>query len=272
MDNRPVGIFDSGLGGLTAMSALRALMPAEKIIYFGDTARCPYGTKSPEELRRFASGNLELLSSLGAKAVIAACGTVSANAPEVLSSFRIPVVNVIDPVVRAAANIGNASSGPVAVIATKASIGNGAFQRKLRSSGSGREVVAVPCQDFVALCESGHISPEDVLLQQKVREYLEPVKSSGASELILGCTHFGIISEAITAYLGEGVRLLSASEYAAEEMKHLLESSGSAAELPDNGGNIGETLYYTSGDTEEFEKLAKRILNTEIKAVHISAE
>ncbi|MDO5444717.1 MAG: glutamate racemase [Eubacteriales bacterium] len=272
MDNRPIGIFDSGLGGLTAMSALRELMPAETILYFGDTSRCPYGTKTREELRRFASGNLELLASMGAKAVIAACGTVSANAPEILSSFRIPVVNVIDPVVRAVAENKEAASGPVAVIATKASIGNGAFQRKLQSACSGREVVAVPCQDFVALCESGHISPDDVLLREKVREYLEPVKASGASEMILGCTHFGIISEAITAYLGDDVRLLSASEFAAREMKNLLEASGSAAEQSDAGGHTGEIRYYTSGDTLEFEMLAERILNTEIKAVHISAE
>lgn len=272
MDNRPVGIFDSGLGGLTALSALRRIMPAENIIYFGDTSRCPYGTKTREELCRFASGNLELLASMGAKAVIAACGTVSANAPEILSSFRIPVVNVIDPVVRVVSGKENAELPPVAVIATQASIRNGAFQKKLIAACGCRDVLAVPCQDFVALCESGHISPEDALLQEKVREYLEPVKTAGASDLILGCTHFGIIAEAITAYLGNGVRLLSASEYAASEMKALLETSGNAAALSGGSGEEGEILYYTSGDTREFERLAKRILNSEIKAVQISAE
>ena len=262
MDNRAIGIFDSGLGGLTALSALRNLLPGENIIYFGDTARCPYGTRSREELFRFAGENLEFLASKGVKAVIAACGTVSANAPDVLHSFRLPVVNVIDPVVERIGALQEES--PVAVIATDASIRNGAFQRKLTESCPGREILAIPCQNFVHLCETGHIFPDDPLLIKTVEEYLHPVREAGASALILGCTHFGIISSAISAYLGEKVRLFSASECAAAAMKKILEEKELTADSPQ-----GTVVYYTSGSAEEFEKLAGVILNTKIKAVHI---
>ena len=265
MDNRPIGVFDSGLGGLTAVSALRKLMPGENIIYFADTARCPYGTRSRDQLRSFASDNLELLASFGVKAILAACGTLSANAGDLLAGFRLPVVNVLDPAVRELCRTeGNA---PLSVIATDASIQSGVFQRKIRELCPEREIVAVPCQDFVALCEKGKIHPEDEDLKKTVEKYLKPVKDSGAAAMILGCTHFGLISEAISDYLGKEIQLLSASDCAAQEMQNLLSERGLRSD-----NTAGNVEYHTSGEVQVFERLAGQILNIEVKAVRTSAQ
>ena len=204
MDIRPVGIFDSGLGGLTALSALRELMPEENIVYFADTARNPYGTRAPEQLRRMAGENLAFLAGFGVKAVIAACGTMSTNATDVLHASKIPVVNVLEPSVAAMAAV--QGDAPLAVIATDASIRSGGYTRALQRSCPGREVAALACQEFVHLCETGHTAPDDPLVQEAVARCLAPLKAVKPAALLLGCTHFGLMAEAIRSELGDDVR------------------------------------------------------------------
>ena len=262
MDKRPIGIFDSGLGGLTAVLAVRELMPEENIIYFADTARNPYGTRPVDELQRMAGENLHFLKQFGVKAIIAACGTMSANAGDVLRACDVPVVNVLSPAVAEMGRIGG--EAPLAIAATEASIRSGAFTKRLGALCPGREVIGVACQDFVKLCESGHTAPGDPLLQEAVERYLHPVKAAGAAAMLLGCTHFGIISEAITAYLGAETVLVSASHCAAQALKtHLAD-----AQL---AGGDGQECFYTSGSTQEFEKLAEGILGYRVHALHGTA-
>ena len=195
MDNRPIGIFDSGLGGLTAVMALRRLMPEENIVYFADSARVPYGEKSREELLVMARQDLDLLASFSAKAIIAACGTVSSNAPHILEGYPLPVCGVLNPGIEAMARV--PGRAPLGIIATAASIKAGAFRRALTEKAPGRQIIDLPCPDFVPLIESGHTSPQDPALRRAVEEALAPVKAAGAGALLLGCAHDGWGSAAI---------------------------------------------------------------------------
>ena len=258
MDNRPVGFFDSGLGGLTAVSAFRARLPEENIIYFGDTARNPYGTRSVAELRIMAEENLRFLRRFSVKAVIVACGTMSANVPEVFSAWEVPVFDVLRPSVRAMAAV--SGKAPLAVIATEASIRSGAFASALQHACPGREVLSVACQEFVSLCETGHTAPEDPALRSSVEKLLSPMKEAGPDALLLGCTHFGLIAPAIQAFLGPGTALVSASAFAADAMQEYLIRH-------EMTGGSGCESYYTSGDLAEFEKLAGRFLGRPITAL-----
>lgn len=255
MDNRAIGLFDSGLGGLTALSELQRLMPTENIIYFADTGRVPYGSKTPEQLHIMAGQDLEFLASMGVKAIIAACGTVSSTAADVLEGFRLPVFGVLKPSVERACALGG--NAPIGVIATAASIKSGAYERSIKAISPEREVISVPCPDFVTLIESGHRDKNDPLVMAAVEKYLAPVKAAHASVLILGCTHYGLIAPALREYLGEDIILVSASGCAAAAMKQFLEENGLC------GGN-GEECYYTSGSASDFSAVAPLLLQHEL--------
>ena len=263
MDCRPIGIFDSGLGGLTAVIALRKLLPDENIIYFGDTARMPYGTKSVSALRKIAGQDLELVAGHDVKAIIAACGTVSSTAPDILAGFRIPVFNVVDSPVKKIAGIH--CDAPIGVIATEASIGSGFFANRLSAVCPGRKIIARSCQDFVRLIENGHTDSSDPEVRECVREKLLPLKEAGVSSLLLGCTHFGFLSEAISEYMGANAELISASECAVESVcGYLMRNSLS--------GGSGEISFITSGDRELFIRLSSRLLGYDTAPYTVHAE
>lgn len=253
MDIRPIGIFDSGLGGLTAAQALRQLLPDEDIIYFGDTARNPYGTKSPAQLRRMAGQDMELLAERGVKAIIAACGTVSSTAADILAAFPVPVFNVVDPAVEAMARI----DGPLGIIATAASIENGALKRKLSALCPGRLIVDRPCQDFVRLIEQGKTSPADGEVMEAVESSMAGLKAAGVRAVLLGCTHFGYMGDAIRAYMGQDIRLISASHCAAQRLANYLTENSLT-------GGAGRECYYTSGDADTFCAMASRLMGREL--------
>lgn len=256
MDRRPIGVFDSGLGGLTAVSVLRELMPEENIIYFGDTARMPYGKKTVAQLRRMARQDMELLKSFDVKVILAACGTVSSTASDVLASFDVKVFNVVDAAVEKAAE--TQGDLPLGIIATEASIKSGVFKRKIAALCPDRELIDIACQDFVKLIESGHTKADDEAVRSSVEGYLKPMKERVVSALLLGCTHFGYLSEAISGYLGENVQLISASECAAEKLRdHLV--------LHDMTGGEGIIQYITSGDKAQFAALASGLLHESVE-------
>lgn len=246
MDNRAIGVFDSGYGGLTAVKALRELLPDENIIYFGDSARAPYGPRSVEQLRLMARQDMELLLNRDVKAILAACGTVSSNAADVLESFPIKAIGVLKAGVKAMSEL--EGEGPLAVIATEASIRSGAFQRQLEKLCPKREIIALPCPEFVPLIEGGRYLPTDPMVIESVERSLGPLKEKKPRALLLGCTHFGLISEAIGNYLG-AVELVSASQCAARQMRdHIVENS-----LCGQGGTLS---CLTSGDALEFNRTA----------------
>lgn len=268
MNNSPIGVFDSGLGGLTAVSVLQELMPEENLIYFGDTARCPYGKKSRDKICSMTQDIIDYLMNFHPKALFAACGTISVNAGDVITSYGLPSVNVFDPAIEQIRQV--EGTAPLAVIATEASIKTGAFQSGIQSVCPGRELLAIPCQKFVALCETGHISPEDGELRSTVEEYLAPIREAKAAALILGCTHFGIIGQAISQYLGPSTRLISASGAAAYAMRKLLKENDLTASVSASGSSPSGTVrFFTSGDPAEFSALAGTILNHPVKAGHV---
>ena len=250
MDIRPIGIFDSGLGGLTAIRALRKELPHENIVYFADTARMPYGARPAEELRRMARQDLDFVASKGVKCILAACGTVSSTAPDVLEGYEIRTFNVISATVREAAKH---AEKPIGVIATAASIRSGGFQRSLEAACPGAEIIPVACPAFVPLIESGKYSPDDAELRAAVAEYLGPIRERGAGSLILGCTHYGLIEQAIRAFLGDEVILTEASACAARELADYLRGQ-------EGCGTGGDEQFFTSGSAEEFTSHASLFL------------
>ncbi len=251
MDNRPIGIFDSGLGGLTGLKALRELLPEENIVYFADSGRLPYGEKTVGQLRCMAEQNLRFLTGFGVKAILVACGTMSSNAADILASWPVPTLGVLT----SSADWMSRLEGtcPVAVIATEASIRSGGYRRALQEACPGREVISVGCPDFVPLIESGHIASNDPLLRDAVRRYLLPVRGAGAEALLLGCTHYGIIEEAITDFLGPEVTLVSAAESGAAALCSVLLKRKMT-------GGAGKVRFFTSGDPDVFNRAAALFL------------
>ena len=250
MDNRPIGIFDSGLGGLTAVRVLRRLMPNENIIYFADTGRMPYGGRSRAQIRQIAVQNIAFAEKNGVKAILAACGTISSNAPDIQAANSLKTVGVLTPGVKELAGTGLKRLG---VIATQCSVESGAFQRELLRLRPEAEITALACPEFVPMIERGRYRASDDEVRKTVAESLAPLKEAGVEALLLGCTHYGLIAEAISNYLGEDVALIGAADASARVLKAYIEAEGMQA-----GG--GDEQYYTSGSVEDFTALAPIML------------
>lgn len=257
MDNRPIGVFDSGLGGLIAAQTLRRRMPHEDIIYFGDTGRMPYGGRPDAELMVMCGQNVDFLLGFGVKLILAACGTVSTVALPKLE-FPIPVFGVIEPVARIVCR--RTKNGRVGVIATAATIGGGAFQRALLSMEPGLEVTAMACPKLVPLIESGHFETDDPAVREALEEYLSGIIAADADTLLLGCTHYPLMGDAISQVLGGGVELVDAGDAAAEELISYIADKGLSAAAE----RVGRSAYYTSGGAENFRETAKLILGLEL--------
>lgn len=261
MDRRAIGVFDSGLGGLTAARVLEETLPFENIIYFGDTANMPYGPRSREELVSLACNNAEMLRAHDVKAILVACGTVSSNAmAELRERFDLPFFGVIEPAVIAAAEA--TESGRVGVIATEASIRSGAYRHALEALGRGLRVFDTACPSFVPLVESGHYSSRDSLVKAAVEEELRGLKRAGVDTLILGCTHYPLLGEAISEYMGPEVQLISSGGEAALALAEHLHSSDKLTDTREKGLR----RWFTSGDTEPFARSAAVFLGHSIEA------
>ena len=224
MDTRPIGVFDSGLGGLTAVRELRQLLPSENIIYFGDTARVPYGGRSAEILLKYARQDVRFLRSHDIKAILVACGTVSTTAlPQLRQESDIPILGVVEPACRRAAAV--TRNRRVGLIATAASVRSGAYQRSLRQLDPDIAVTAKACPLFVPLVENGRFRRGDVVIETVAREYLEPLRREGLDTLILGCTHYPLLTDIIGDIMGPGVTLINTGEEAAWELKRRTRTS-----------------------------------------------
>ncbi len=219
MDNRPIGIFDSGVGGLTVFKEIRELLPAENLIYFGDTARVPYGGKSVQVIQKFASEIAHFLEMQNVKMIVVACNTVSAIALHKLKSeTSLPVIGVIDPGVRAA--IKAAGAGTVGVIGTRATINSGAYQERLCRLRSSIKVVARACPLLVPVVEENLMNSEIARLTLEM--YLGDFKKIDISALILACTHYPLLKNLIRDFLGEKVTLVDSACETAQEVKEML--------------------------------------------------
>lgn len=220
MDNRPIGIFDSGLGGLTAFKELEKLLPNEDMIYFGDTGRVPYGTKSRDTIRRYTTQIIEFLKSHNVKAILAACGTVSSVASDIGEQCGLPFVNVISSTAASACK--SSENKKIGITGTPTTIASGSFRNEIQKLDNNIEVFEQPCPMFVPLVENGFISPQDEVTRLVAERYLASMKASKVDTLILGCTHFPIISPVISSVMGNNVTLINSGKEAANALFNLL--------------------------------------------------
>lgn len=255
MDTRPIGVFDSGLGGLTAVRELRRLLPSENIIYFGDTSRVPYGGRSAEILLKYARQDVRFLRTFDIKAILVACGTVSTTAlPQLRKESNIPILGVVEPACRRAAAV--TRNKRVGLIATAASVRSGAYQRILQELDPDVAVTARACPLFVPLVENGRFRRGDPVIETVAREYLEPLRQEGLDTLILGCTHYPLLTDIIGDIMGPGVTLINASEEGAWELKRTLRSMDLLA--PEK--QTGQATLCASDQPEDFGALASYFL------------
>ncbi|MBQ3928729.1 MAG: glutamate racemase [Clostridia bacterium] len=268
MSEQAIGVFDSGLGGLTAVKELVKVLPQENIIYFGDTARVPYGNRSRETIIKYAEQDAGFLLSKGVKMIIAACGTVSSNALELPDTLPVPFTGVIVPTAAAAANA--TRNGRIGVIGTSATINSGAYKNEILARNNRIKVYQQDCPLFVSLVESGFISEKDEIVRLVVERYLCDMKKEKIDTLIMGCTHFPIIAKAISDYLGDNVTLIDSGRETALYAAHLLSKNN----LLNTANKIGSCRYYVSDTVESFEKTAEIFLDKSVegKVSHISIE
>ena len=255
--NAPIGVFDSGLGGLTALRQLQKDLPAEDYVYFGDTARMPYGGRDKETLMRFAKTDIALLQSYGVKAILVACGTVSSVIlEEIKNEYDIPLVGVVESAAVAAAAA--TCNGKIGIWGTAASIRSGSYAKRLAEMGYS-DTTAVPCPKLVPLIEDGKISPEDPAVRQAVQEYLSPVLESGADTLILGCTHYPLLTEVIRGEVGDKLTLIDSGAESGSALRRALEERNLLRE-----SGQGNTCYLVSGKPEEFILRGGRFLGRDL--------
>ena len=218
---RSIGVFDSGIGGLTVVRALRELLPNENIFYLGDTARVPYGGKSAHTVERYSLEIATLLLEEDCKAIVVACNTASALAlPKLEATSSVPVIGVIRP--GAAAAVATTRNGHIGVIGTRATIKSGAYERAIRALDQDVRVAARACPLFVPLIEEGWLEGE--ITDRVVREYLEPLVQDGIDTLVLGCTHYPLLRAAIGQFLGDAVKLVDSAQNCATAVRDLLEA------------------------------------------------
>ena len=259
MDNRPIGVFDSGLGGLTAVRRLAAQMPNENIIYFGDTGRVPYGSRSKETIFRYAMQDVSFLRTFDLKAIVIACGTVSSIALDPIAQRQdIPIFGVVVPTAKRAADC--TENGRIGIIATQATIRTGAYESIIARRNPQARLFSQPCPLFVPLVENGRTQRGDVVIETVVAEYLRPLKEAGVDTLILGCTHYPLLTEVIGDYMGPDVTLLdSGAEVADQVMRWLVRNDLRAEEQQQ-----GKCRWFVSDSVESFHHLGSLFLGREI--------
>lgn len=243
----PIGLFDSGIGGLTVLKTVREKLPHENLIYLGDTARLPYGSKSPETIFRYLQQNIEFLVTRGVKSVVVACNSASSVLVGARDAkFSIPVYNVIEPGARRAVEV--SSSGLIGVLGTRATIAGGAYEREIKKLRPDAEVVSVACPLLVPLVEEGW--DNDPITNLIVYRYVQPVIARGVDTLILGCTHYPFLREAIRRVAGPGVALVDSAESIAQILR----------EGSDVGSGEGSLEFLVTDSSPAFSEVAARIM------------
>jgi len=254
MPKRCIGVFDSGLGGLTCVKELMEIMPNESIVYFGDTGRVPYGSKSDETIIKYTKSDINFLKTFNPKMIVVACGTASSIAlPVIKDELSIPTFGVIDAAVLEA--VSATKNNKIGIIGTVGSIRSGAYEKKINEINKEIKTIAVACPLFVPLVEAGHTKSEATRLIAK--EYLEKIKSAGADTLILGCTHYPLLKEIISEILGDKVTLIDPGKVTAKYVKEYLEKNNLMA-------HEGSCKFFVSDYPDDFKALAAEFLQCEI--------
>jgi glutamate racemase len=254
---RPIAVFDSGVGGLTVFRALRHRLPSEHLVYFGDTAHVPYGTKSPDTVRRLTLAHLGFLAARRVKCAVIACNTASAVALESFQGrMRFPLIGVIDPGVQQA--LERTRNGRIGVLGTSTTIRSGAYQRRLLHQDRRAKVTAVACPLFVPLAEEGWAHHPVARLM--AREYLAPLRRAGVDTVILGCTHYPLLAPTLKRVLGPRVRLVDSADAVARETERRLAGLG----LLRHRGARGKETFYLTDTGGQFPAVARRFLGRPI--------
>ena len=254
MSQKCIGVFDSGLGGLTCVKELMEILPAEPIIYFGDTGRVPYGTKSDETIIKYTKSDINFLKTFDLKMIVVACGTASSIALPVLKNqVDIPIFGVIDSAVEAA--VASTKNKKIGIIGTTGSIRSGAYEKKIKELDKDIDTVAVACPLFVPLVETGHTEGE--IARLAVEEYLDKIKAAGVDTIILGCTHYPLLKGVIGQVMGNGVTLIDPGRITAGYVKKYLEEKNLTAKE-------SHYKFFVSDCPDEFEQLAKAFLQRDI--------
>lgn len=265
--DQPIGVFDSGIGGLTVVRQLMARLPRENILYFGDSARVPYGTKSPETVTRFSVEAARFLIRRGIKYLVVACNTASAMALPVLQRrFDLPIIGVIAPGAEAAVTA--TRNRRIGVIGTLGTIASGAYERMILALNSSCTVVEIPCPLFVPLAEEGWV--EGPVVEQVGHIYLDPLKESGIDTLILGCTHYPLLKGAIAKVMGPGVTLIDTAEETVRQVKQrLVDLDLVRPDGRDVGNDVGngDRRFFVSDIPAQFSQVGGRFLGEPILQV-----
>lgn len=259
-DRRPIGVFDSGVGGLTVVNQIQKILPEEDVVYFGDTARVPYGTKSRETITKFSVENVEFLMEKDVKLVVVACNTASSLGLDFLKRcFRVPIVGVIGPGAKCAA--GSTKNNRVGVIGTNATISSGAYEKAIRSINPRISVAAEGCPLFVPLVEEGWLNKP--VTREIASVYLAPLKAARVDTLIMGCTHYPLLKEVIQAVMGRNVFLVDSAKEVAKEARMILDSAG----LLNSPHRKGKHSFFVSDEPSRFVRMAERFLKRRISCV-----
>ncbi len=265
MDNRPIGVFDSGLGGLTVVRALLSRLPQENLVYFGDTGRVPYGTRTPDTIARYAAEDCRFLLGQDVKCIVAACGTVSTTATAVLQAQSVPAMGVLEPTADAA--LAATRNGKIGILGTTATVRSAAFSRYLEQH-DGIRTYAQACPLFVSLVENGWIERDNEATVATARRYLQPLAEQGVDTVILGCTHFPLLTPIIQDILGDGVTLIDSGAATAARCEQLLRERDALCDRV----TAGDCRFYVSDRPDGFAEVAEmflgRAVGTDITRIH----
>lgn len=254
---KPIGVFDSGIGGLTVAREIMNILPNEDIVYFGDTARVPYGNKSKETIVKFSLQISRFLQTRDVKAIVIACNTASAFAlEEVNKNFDIPVIGVISPGAKVA--VSATKNNKIGVIGTEGTVSSGAYSKKIREIKDEFEIFSTPCPLFVPLAEEGW--SEKQVAYMIAEEYLENMKKSDVDTLVMGCTHYPLLNKVVQNVMGEDVKLINPARETALELKNILLNLG----LENSEDKQGFYTYYVSDNAEKFIQVGERFLDRKI--------
>lgn len=254
MKDSPIGVFDSGLGGLTCAKELLRLLPNENMIYLGDTERMPYGVNTKETLVKYTNDDVEFLQRKGVKMVVAACGTVSSNVPaSQIKNLAVPFIDVISPSIPAAVKA--TKNKRIGIIGTPATIKSGSFATRLKMYDKDIQTVSNGCPQLVTLVQDGYIDEDNFITNSVCKEYLAPIKAFGVDTLILGCTHFPIISKIIQNIMGDDVTLIDSGYETALEVKKILGVLNLERTQPRD-----KVEYYVTSRPEEFDRVGNIFL------------
>lgn len=262
MNKMTIGVFDSGVGGLTVLNEIKNKLPNENIIYLGDTKNFPYGNKSKEEIIRFSIENTKILIEKGAKIVVVACGTATSQAIETLKKeFNVPIIGIIEPTVE---YIKQQKIKEIGVIGTEGTIRNGAWEKSLKKAIPDIKVINKACPMLATIAEEGKAQSEEGI--NAIREYMKPFKQNHIENIILGCTHYPIYEKLIEEELDNNVNLINTANTVSEYLKNYLKENN----LESNTKKEFEKIYLTKPE-KEFKNIAKNIMNINLKIEDINS-